>query len=609
MTIKKRTWKPWVFRSLAVLLLAGSIWIINLIWFRPFSIRHFYDRVFISVMLRSPEMITYLGLPILYDWTKDQWDDLSDAQQWHNFELLKDDYQTLKSYDFESQSTENKLNTKILDWYLESNVGSEAFFYYNYPLNQMDGAQLKVVDLLLNKHQLRNKSDMDAYITRLTGIATKFDQVLEGLQIRERKGIVPPKIIVQRVLEQMKAFVNGGVSKNILYTNFCQKIASIKDLPADDKKDYSNRVAEAIRTSVFGAYQKLIAHNQALYARAAPDEGAWKHPHGDAFYSHQLRVHTTTNLSSEEIHQIGLQEVNRISQEMWSILRTQGYADTSQSIGKVMQGLTKQERFLYPETPAGKALILAEYKRIIDEASKRVNVAFALRPKASITVEPVPVFQQASTPLGKYDLPALDGSKGGVFVANLRASSDHPKFAMKTLAYHEAIPGHHFQLGIQTELKGLPIFRTVIPFTAYLEGWALYTEQLAYELGFYKNDPFGNLGRLQSELFRAVRLVVDTGIHHKKWTREKAIDYMTSHTGMSSGEVTIEVERYMVWPGQACAYKIGMMKILELREKARQVLGSRFDLKQFHQAVLANGSVPLPILEEIVNTYIQQSKP
>ncbi|WP_201747790.1 DUF885 domain-containing protein [Dyadobacter flavalbus] len=592
-----------------LILLIAAGWLINLIWFRPFNIRHFYDRVFITGMLRSPETITYLGLPVLYDWTKDKWDDATDAQQWRSFEQMKDDFQMLQHYDFESQSPENKLNTKILSWYLESNTDGKVFFYYNYPLNQMDGAQLEVVDLLLNKHKLRNRSDMDAYITRLKGIATKFDQVLQGLIIREHKGIVPPRIIVQRVLEQMKAFINGEISKNVLYTNFNQKIARIRDVSAEEKKIYSNRVAKVIRTSVFGAYQKLIRYNQFLYQRTSPDEGVWKHPYGDDYYSHQLRIHTTTDLSPEQIHQIGLREVRRITQEMRAILKSQGYADTSHTIGTVLQRLAKERRFLYPDTPAGKGLILAEYKRIIDDASKRVDVAFTLRPKASITVEPMPVFQQNTGALGKYDLPALDGSKGGVFVANLRTASEHPKFSMKTLAYHEAIPGHHFQLGIQTELKGLPIFRTVIPFNAYIEGWALYSEQLAYEMGFYQHDPFGNLGRLRDELFRAVRLVVDTGIHYKRWSREQAITYMVANTGWATSAITTEVERYIVWPGQACSYKIGMMKILELREKARQALGSRFDLKQFHQAVLANGSVPLPILEEIVNTYIQQTKP
>ncbi|MBD2757241.1 DUF885 domain-containing protein [Spirosoma sp. BT704] len=610
---KKRTWKFWVLRSLFVLLLIGAVWLVNLIWFRPFNIRHFYDRVFVATVLRSPELTTLLGLPVLYDWTKDEWDNVSDAQQRRNFEQVKEDYQTLLRYDVESQSPENKLNTSILGWYMKLQVDREPFFYHDYPLNQMGGVQSAVPDLLVDKHQLRTKSDIDAYITRLNGIPIKFDQVLEGLKIREQKGIIPPKFVIGQVLTQMKTFIDGGVYKNPLYTNYIHKTAKLQDVSADEKAAYSKQVAEAIQHSVFNAYQKLIEYNEGLYARSTNDAGVWKLPNGDAFYRYQLRLHTTTNLGPDEIHQIGLTEVNRITAEMRTILQRQGYTDTTQTVQVIMQRLSHEFRFLFPETPAGKQMILARFKQLLDEADKRVGVAFDMRPKASLTVEPVPLFKQAGEALGRYQMPALDGSKGGVFVANLRSSAEHPTFGMKTLAYHEGIPGHHFQVGIQTELNRtaeprLPIFRTVIPFTAYDEGWALYSEKLAYELGFYQNDPFGNLGRLQAELFRAVRLVVDTGIHHKRWTREAAITYMVANTGRSESEVTTEVERYCVMPGQACSYKIGMMKILELREKAKRSLGSRFDLKQFHRVVLANGAMPLPVLEETVNNWIEQSK-
>ncbi|WP_421828788.1 DUF885 domain-containing protein [Larkinella sp.] len=609
MAKKKRTWKFWLSRTLLLTLLVAVFWLVNLIWFRPFSIRHFYERVFISMMLRSPETITYLGLPVLYDRTKDQWDDLSDAGQWENFEKLKTNYGTLQSYDFESQSEGNQLNTKILGQYLKNETDREPFFYYNYPLNQLEGIQGKVPQLLVDKHQLRNKSDIEAYITRLRGIPVKFDQLLEGLQIRERKGIIPPKFVIGKVLDEMKGFMAQGVQKNVLYTNYIQKTASIKDLTADEKTAFTKQVAEAIQTSVFGAYRKMIAYEEELYRKATTDAGVWKLPNGDAFYRYQLRVQTTTDLSPEQIHQIGLREVSRIQKEMRTILWSQGYTDTTQSLGSVIQALSHEPRFLFPETPDGKAMILNEYKRILSEVDKEVGAAFDLRPKVALTVEPTPAFKEAGDAVGRYQMPSLDGSKGGVFVANLRRASEHPRFAMKTLAYHEGIPGHHFQIGIQTELKGLPIFRTVIPFTAYEEGWALYSEQLAYELGFYRNDPFGNLGRLQAELFRATRLVVDTGLHHKRWTREAAIAYMVANTGLPESQVTTEVERYAVLPGQACAYKIGMMKILELREKTRQALGPRFDLKQFHRVVLSNGAVPLTVLEELVNRYIQQQKP
>jgi uncharacterized protein (DUF885 family) len=240
----------------------------------------------------------------------------------------------------------------------------------------------------------------------------------------------------------------------------------------------------------------------------------------------------------------------------------------------------------------------------LSEISKGLDDAFSIKPKAGLEVNRTPEFKEEGVVAAYYNGPAMDGSRGGVFYANLRNTKETIKFGMKTLAYHEGIPGHHFQIAIQTELKGVPTFRTVLPFTAYGEGWALYAERLAWESGFYENDPYGNLGRLQDEMWRAVRLVVDTGIHYKRWTREEAIDYMVENTGITSSEVTSEIERYIVLPGQACAYKIGMLKILELREKAKQELGNKFDLREFHNAVLKNGAVPLDILEEIINDYI-----
>ena len=293
--------------------------------------------------------------------------------------------------------------------------------------------------------------------------------------------------------------------------------------------------------------------------------------------------------------------------EMRNILSIQGYADTTKTLGEIIQELNKEERFLYQNNDEGRKEIIGGYNNILDEISDGLDNAFDIRPKASMEVKRVPEFKEEGSAGAYYTQPPMDGSRGGIFYANLRDVTETVKFGMKTLAYHEGIPGHHFQVAIQGELKNVPIFRTFPLFTAYTEGWALYAERLAWELGFYENDPFGNLGRLQAEMFRAVRLVVDTGIHYKKWTREEAIEYMISNTGMTTGEVITEIERYIVMPGQACAYKIGMMKILELREKAKSKLGNQFKLKEFHNVVLKNGAVPLDILEEIINDYINVS--
>lgn len=344
-----------------------------------------------------------------------------------------------------------------------------------------------------------------------------------------------------------------------------------------------------------------------MQSKATTDDGVWKLPDGASYYRYQLKQMTTTDLAPEEVHQIGLSEVARIKKEMQAILLSQGYADSTKALGAIIQELNKEARFLFPENDQGRAMILAEYNRILEEISGGLDDVFDVRPKAGLEVKRVPEFREEGAPGAYYNRPAIDGSRGGIFYENLRKVHETVKYGMKTLAYHEGIPGHHFQIAIQSELEGMPIFRTIGLFTAYIEGWALYTEQLAWELGFYENDPFGNLGRLQAEMFRAVRLVVDTGIHYKKWTREEAIEYMVLNTGMTTTEVVTEIERYIVIPGQACAYKIGMLKILELRERAKLELGDRFDLKQFHNVVLKNGAVPLDILEEIIDSYIQDT--
>lgn len=445
--------------------------------------------------------------------------------------------------------------------------------------------------------------------------------MIEALKLREEKGIVPPKFVIERVLDEMKGFTSqSGVEKidlelefdpvreNILYANFQSKVELIDGLSPEEKESYKQQVEEEIRTTVFRAYQKLIDFFETQKSRADTKDGVWKLPNGDAYYTYQLMQNTTTNLSPAEVHEVGLLEVARIKKEMWDILISQGYADTTLSIGLMIQQLNKEERFLFSNDDQGRKKLVEEYNRILDEINQGIDDAFDLRPKAKLEVKRVPEFKEEGSPMAYYYPPAMDGSRGGIFYTNLRNVHETKKFGMKTLAYHEGIPGHHFQIAIQSELEGLPVFRTIGLFTAFIEGWALYTEQLAWELGFYKDDPFGNLGRLQSEMFRAVRLVVDTGIHFKKWTRAEAIDYMVANTGFTTTEVITEIERYIVNPGQACAYKIGMIKILELREKAKNELRDDFDLKAFHNVLLKNGAVPLDILEELVDEYIQENK-
>ena len=608
-----------ILGSLLTIVLVVTVFLVNLIWFKPFSIRLFYDKIFVEFAISDPEVVTQMAIPVLYDRTKSDLTDVSDARQWENFNKMKETLATLRSYNFENQSDENKLNTRILEWYLAVQAESEAYFYYDYPVNQMFGVQNNLPSFLENSHKMRDESDIEAYISRLSKFEIKFDQVLEGLHIREDRGIIPPKFMITRVIDEMKGFTGQSesialeedpnpVKRNILYTNLNKKITEVEGFTEEQKQEFMTRVEEEIRSTVFPAYQKLIDYFSELYQKANTDDGVWKFSDGENFYRYMLKQNTSLNLDPAEVHAMGLSEVERIKQEMWNILISEGYQDTTQNIGDVIQELNKQERFLFPNDDNGRQAALNEYNLILDEISAGLNDAFDIRPKAGLEVLRVPEFKEEGAAGAYYNRPAMDGSRGGLFYANLRDMKEVVKFGMKTLAYHEGIPGHHFQVAIQSELEGQPIFRTISLFTAFTEGWALYAERLAWELGFYENDPFGNLGRLQAEMFRAVRLVVDTGIHFKKWTREEAIDYMVANTGMTPSGVTTEIERYIVMPGQACAYKIGMMKILELREKAKSELGEKFDLRKFHNVVLKNGAVPLEILEDLIDGYIAESK-
>jgi uncharacterized protein (DUF885 family) len=459
---------------------------------------------------------------------------------------------------------------------------------------------------MANQHRLLTKKDCEYYVMRLNAVPKKFDQVLESVRLREQKQILPPRFVVEEVLNEMSNFIAKPPAENILATSFKERAAKIQELTDTERTDFQMRVESAINGAVYPAYQKLIDYFNGVLPKTTTDDGVWKLPEGDAFYAYILRHNTTTTLKPNELHELGLREVARIEGEMRALLDANGFA--GQPIGSARDKLAKDPRFLYPNDDDGRKAALAEYQRLIDTALSHCGQLFLTIPKEKVEVHRVEAFKEATAPGAYYQPGAMDGSRPGVFFANLRDMNEEPKWSMPTLSYHEGVPGHHWQISIAHELRGLPQFRRVIPFTAYMEGWALYSEWLAKQAGWYEGDPFGDLGRLRDELFRAVRLVVDTGIHAKHWTREQAIAYMLEKTGMGEKDVTAEVERYIVDPGQACAYKVGMLKIQELRERTQRELGNKFDQREFHDAVLKNGALPLEILEEQVNLYIQNKQ-
>lgn len=589
---------------LVVLALAGGLAAHT--WYaKPLSINWFFEKVFLKYALENPEMLSSLRLleQIGINGHNAKLADASMEKDEQTRNELRANLATLRSYNRSKLSTQEQNSYDILEYFLDVQAHGDVYAYHNFPVNQMFGIQSELPKFMAEVHQVNSKQDAEFYLARLALVPRKFEQVLAGLKYRESKGILPLRFLVSKVLSEMENFKATPADAGILYTSFKEKLDKLTpaQLSPEDKADLLVRAQKHIIDEVYPAYGAFIAYFKTLDPNRLNDSGAWSLPDGDAFYQWCIEMHTTTTMTPEALHTLGLAEVARIQQEADAILKTAGLSEGS--VAERIAKLAKDPAQLYPDTDAGREQILKDYQTIIDEISLGLNTSFDVRPKAGVEVRRVPVFAEKTAPGAYYNPPALDGSRPGVFYANLREVSEIPRFGMRTLAYHEAVPGHHFQLAIMQQIKGVPMFRRLLPFTAYSEGWALYTEQLAWELGFQK-QPLDNLGRLQAELFRAVRLVVDTGMHYKRWTREEAIAYMRGNTGMGEKEVTAEIERYLVMPGQALAYKVGMIKILALREKAKTELGDKFDLRRFHNVVLMNGALPLKLLERSVDAWI-----
>lgn len=601
-----KTILKWLGGLVLLSVLGAAAWIANVGFYKPYSIDLFYDRIFVRAALAMPELVTSLiPHPFGIRYFDRRLDDASVAHQQKQLTSLRHEFDTLHRYDRAKLDEGRQLSYDILDFFLKTTLDGERWQFHDYPLNPTAGIQSELPSFLITQHPIDSAADARSYIARLDLFDVKFGQVLEGLQLREQRGLIPPKFVVDKVLVEMRAFTAQPPQQNALYTGLAEKLAKLKDLPEPERAALLASAGMAIHDIVYPAYARLIENFEHLHGQATANNGVWALPDGDAFYAWSVRQQTTSELDPDAIHEIGLREVARIETEMDAILRAQGYAEGS--VGVRMAALRKEPRFAYPDSDEGRRQCLADFQKIIDEINAGLGPYFDLRPKLGVQVKAVPAFKEATAPGAYYESGSLDGSRAGVFYVNLRRVSEVEKFTMRTLAYHEAIPGHHFQVSIAQELKNQPIFRSVLGFNAYAEGWALYAERLAWELG-YEKDPFDNLGRLRDEMFRAVRLVVDTGMHRTRWTREQALAYLIDKTGMAETEATSETERYLVWPGQALGYKLGMLKILELRERAKAQLGDKFDLREFHRIILGDGAMPLPVLDARVNRWLAAKK-
>jgi uncharacterized protein (DUF885 family) len=571
---------------------------------KPFYVNNFFNRFALKMALSSPETLSSLHFleSMGINGHNADLDDASPQSTDEFFEFLASEKRVLQSYSDNSLSKDELMSKQIAMYLLDFAEDAEKYKYHNYPVNQLFGVQNGFPTFMEAQHQINDEEEAEFYIQRMTKLPRKFSQVLEGLRVRTAEGIIPPKFVINRVIEEMTNFSQQAVTENILYQSFDKKLSALEDLAPEDKQRLLNKAKEVIESEVYPAYVQLSQYFEGLGDKANNDDGFWKLPDGDNAYRLALKFFTTTDYTPDYIHNVGLAEVTRIQAEILAILESEGF-DISAGFENAIELLAAEPRFYYADTDEGRQQILDDYQKIIDEIEVGMDSAFRIKAKAGVEVKRIPEFKEKTSPGAYYNGPAVDGSRPGIFYANLYDIKATPKYSMRTLAYHEAIPGHHFQIAVAQELEDMPLFRKFAPFTAYVEGWALYSERVAWELGFQSN-PYDNIGRLQAELFRAVRLVVDTGIHAKRWTREEAIAYMKKNTGMAQTDVVSEVERYIVMPGQACAYKVGMMKILELRSKAKVSLGDRFDLRDFHDVVLKNGAVPLDILEVFIDEYI-----
>jgi uncharacterized protein (DUF885 family) len=445
--------------------------------------------------------------------------------------------------------------------------------------------------------------DAEDYIARLGGIETLFEQVIEGLKIRAEKDIIAPAFVYPYVISDSKNLITGFPfnegDNSTLLEDFNSKIEKL-NIDQVDKDKLIERASQALKTSVKPAYENLIAAVEEIQKKAGSIDGVWRLKDGEAFYNNALARTTTTNLTAPEIHQIGLDEVSRIHGEMEVIMKKVGFKADLPAFFEFMR---HDMQFYYDETEQGKARYLSEATALIETMKTRLDELFIVKPKASINVKAVEAFREKSAGKDFYQSPSMDGTRPGIYYANLYRMSDMPTYQMEALAYHEGIPGHHMQLAIAQELESIPKFRKFGGYTAYVEGWGLYSEYLPKEIGMY-SDPYSDFGRLAMELWRACRLVVDTGIHSMKWDREKGIEYYVTNTPNPQPDAVKMVERHIIMPSQATAYKIGMLKILEIREKAQKSLGDKFDIREFHEVVLKNGALPLNVLAQYVDKYI-----
>lgn len=556
------------------------------------------DSVWLAKVNRYPALQTEYG----YRDNDDKWDNISDSMNIAELNILTNNIDVLTNrFKVNNLSGQSLLSYKIYLYNVETDIAGDDYKYHNFPVSQMDGWHTKIPSTLINQHTINNKQDAENYLSRVNSVPQVMNQLIDNLKRRSENGVVAPSMILDYVIGSSENLtLNSGktIENHPIYIDFKEKTDKIGvDLDSEMKK--------AIEQNLSTAYQSLIVYLKNLKKKSSTDIGVWSLKNGDSYYKYQLKLNNTIDISPEEVYEYGLSEVERIHNEMTEIKNSVGFVGSLQEFFTFMRD---DKQFYFPNTIIGKQTYLDSAKIIIDNMEAELPKLFNVIPKTELKVKAVESFREKSAGKAFYEPPSIDGKRPGIYYANLYDMTEMPNYQMEALAYHEGIPGHHMQIAISQELEDIPKFRTVGNlYVSYVEGWGLYSELLPKEIGFYKN-PYSDFGRLAMELWRACRLVVDVGIHAKKWDRQKAIDYYNSNTPASNGESISMVDRHIVMPGQATGYKIGMRHILDLRQNAKTELGKKFDIKEFHDLVLKDGPVPLFILSETIDNWINKNK-
>ena len=585
--------------------LGGYIWF----WGAPVGVNNYINKASLQMASDSPELLSQIGMidntPL--DFHSNKLGSYTKEQEELSLKKLKDARAGMDKYGPDGLEGQELLSWKITAWFFDDIIENDAFDYGGYPMSQLSGPMVNMPQFLTDTHVIKNKKSAQRYVARVK----EFDRVIREMEFRVQdyadNGVIAPDFVLEKSITGMRSFIESGASENPLVTTLPVRLDKVEGLSDEFKSEIIAETQALVESSIIPGYERMIALHKELLKSATHDAGIWRIPNGEKIYQAALRSNTTTNMTADEIHNIGLSEVARIETEMDAILQGEGLTEGPLS-ERVAAMMTRADQ-IYEDSDTGRAAMISYLERLNEDIMAKAGDYFVTLPPQPLEIKRIPEFTQDGAPGGYYNGPALDGSRPGQFYINLKDTVDNPKWTLPTLLYHEAAPGHHFQISRAQLIEDVPILRKMSPFTAYTEGWALYAEYLAAnDMGMYDDNPLGDLGRLQAEMFRAVRLVVDTGIHHKRWSREQAIEYMAEKTGNSAGDVEREIERYAVWPGQATAYKTGQLAILRLRKHAEDELGEKFVLRDFNEAVLANGAMPLGILDEYIKAWVAEQK-